>query len=635
MFFVLSSNDNITFAFDRVAQMEKLKEQLIEVETSIGRVNNSLSEMRSGRRFPFYVPSSVSQTYQYFPMKADREIRLLYLEPGSGKSRLSCSLRTVPLSKTPIYEALSYTWGKPVFPASIKCSPSGQLCITENLSVALYHLRLKDRIRVLWVDAICINQQDLVERSHQVSLMRDVYKGADHVIVWLGKDNGDARKAFEGLQDLATIHPTSDYDIASTSRARVDALNNLLTRGWFLRIWVIQELVCARKATIMCGNQSMEWERFLDFARTMKKEGSYISSLSVAVMVPLDNLHRIGYEKKQRGLGKQSSLLDLLSVFRECQASDLRDKIFALVGIADGQTIAACTPDYSKDVSEIYRNLASHLIIAERNPDVLTFCVAPPKAQSLSLPSWTPDWSRPQKKTPSPYIRPDAYKASAGTSFKGRIDFNTLSLDGVLLNNIVTLGRAPYPWIDKLASRKMIRKEFIEQGEESFQIFKQSCNYAQSDLTAYVRTLVADVYRAKHRLERQQLLTLCATHRWSVSMNAPNSEFAFSWDEISTTRDGSFGQPVEWQDMRDLLHARGSAALCRRFCLFDDGRVGWVPESADLGDRIAIFLGGTVPILLRPSGNDYVVLGEAYVDEMMDGQAFEGPEVQIETITLV
>ena len=126
-------------------KMEKLKKQLIEVETSIGRVNDSLSEMRSGRRLPFYVPSSASQTYQYLHMKADREIRLLHLEPGSATSRLSCSLRIVPLSKTPIYEALSYTWGKPVFQASMKCSPSGQLCLTENLSVALCHLRLKDR----------------------------------------------------------------------------------------------------------------------------------------------------------------------------------------------------------------------------------------------------------------------------------------------------------------------------------------------------------------------------------------------------------------------------------------------------------------------------------------------------------
>ena len=150
-FFDLSSNNTITYLFDRVAQvMDKLKERLNKVETSIRRVNASLCEMRAWRRLPFYIPSSPSQTYQYLSMKAAHEIRLLYLEPGSSKShRLSCSLRIVPLSKTPIYEALSYTWGKPGFPASISCFPGGQLCITENLSVALCHLRPRNRIWML------------------------------------------------------------------------------------------------------------------------------------------------------------------------------------------------------------------------------------------------------------------------------------------------------------------------------------------------------------------------------------------------------------------------------------------------------------------------------------------------------
>ena len=615
--------------------MEKPKKQLIEVETSTVKRNDALSEMQAERRPSFYVPASPSQTYQYLPMKADREIRLLYLEPGSSKSRLSCSLRVVTLSETPVYEALSYTWGKPVFPASIKCSPSGQICITENLSVALCHLRLKDRVRVLWVDAICINQQDLVERSQQVSLMRDIYEGADPVIVWLGKDDGNAKTAFERIQDFPRVDNNGFVGVRGKKRTaeRDAAMENLLKRGWFLRIWVIQELVCAGKATIMCGNQSMEWERFLDLAGEFQAGSFY----SVALNDPLYNLAQIRREKEQRRLGKQSSLLYLLSAFRFCQATDPRDKIFALVGIADGQSTAACTPDYSDSVSEIYRNLAFHLIIAERNPDVLTLCAAPPKGQSLSHPSWIPDWSRPQSSDPSLIVRPDAYKASAGTSFKGRIDFNTLSLDGVLLNKIVVLSRAlnPNSRTGQSADRKTAGKRILKHEEESFKIFKQSRNYAQSDLTAYVRALVADIYDDEHRLNPQQLLVFCATYRWSIPTVTANWGFASSWDKISTTQIGNFDQPVGWQDVPIFATAMGTAATGRAFCLFDDGRVGWVPESAEIGDRTAIFSGGTVPILLRSSGNDYIVLGEAYVDGMMDGQAFEEPEIQVETITLV
>ena len=612
--------------------MDKLKRRLNKAEASIERVNDSLCEMRAGRRLPFYVPASPSQTYQYLPMKADRELRLLYLEPGSSTSRLSCSLRIVPLSKTPFYEALSYTWGKPVFPASMKCSPSGQLCITENLSVALVHLRLKDRIRVLWVDAICINQQDIVERSQQVSLMRDIYEGAGHVIVWLGKDNGNAKMAFEKIQDDVTItdevwKPGMFVVLRRNNQQEGEAaLDNLLKRGWFQRIWVIQELVCAGKATIMCGDQSMEWESFLSFTGRIYEARNY---KRVALNDPVYNLTQMRRENEQRRLGKQSSLLYLLSAFRSCEASDPRDKIFALVGIADQQTIAPCTPDYSKDVSEIYRDLASHLIITERNADILAFCVAPHQGQYVPLPSWVPDWSRPQINIASPRSMPGAYTASAGTSCKGRIDSNTLSLDGVMLNRIVRL----------------------EGGQESYEIFKQSRNYAQRDLTAYVRTLVANVGE-NHRLERQQLLLFCKLYHDDPLMMRPNlnHEFYDTWPRVLTSEIEDFytsiyvpypqSHSIEHvkkgeKDKEDLWNALLDAAIGRTFCLFDDRRVGWVPRSAKVGDRIAIFLGGTVPILLRPSGNDYNVLGEAYVDEMMDGQLFEEPDVQVETITLV
>ena len=135
-----------------------------------------------------------------------------------------------------------------------------------------------------------------------------------------------------------------------------------------------------------------------------------------------------------------------------------------------------------------YRNLASHRIITERDPDILTFCVAPLEGQPLSLPSWILDWSRLQKYDPSPRSGPGAYKASAETSFKGRIDFNTLSLDGVLLHRVVILGRAPNS--NQLRGQDAgplgIGKEAGDRLAESYKIFKQSRNYANYDLTAYV-----------------------------------------------------------------------------------------------------------------------------------------------------
>ena len=204
-----------------------------------------------------------------------------------------------------------------------------------------------------------------------------------------------------------------------------------------------------------------------------------------------------------------------------------------------------------------------------------------------------------------------------------------------MLHRVVILGRAPNS--NQLRGQDAgplgIGKEAGDRLAESYKIFKQSRNYANYDLTAYVRTLVADV-SPTYRLKRQQLLGFCRNHRWDIPI-VGNPEFYKFWDRFLTTQDEWFYQPVGYEEAGILSKARASAGAGRSFCLFDDGRVGWVPELAEFGDRIAIFLGGTVPILLRPSGNDYIVLGEAYVDEMMDGQAFEEPEFQVETITLV
>ena len=103
---------------------------------------------------------------------------------------------------------------------------------------------------------------------------------------------------------------------------REDALDNLLKRGWFQRIWVIQELVCAGKATTMCGDQSMEWESFLSFTGRLYEARNY---KRVALNDPVYNLTQMRRENEQRRLGKQSSLLCLLSAFRSCEASDPHD----------------------------------------------------------------------------------------------------------------------------------------------------------------------------------------------------------------------------------------------------------------------------------------------------------------------
>ena len=143
--------------------------------------------------------------HQYSTLLHDDSIRLLKLLPENKDANdrgLSCTLEDCRLSDQPSYEALSYTWGQPIFPAILH-SHNGILKITENLALALHALRLKDRVRLLWVDAVCINQNDDTDKNRQVAMMASIYKSASRVICWLGQADESFSVGIEILKRLA------------------------------------------------------------------------------------------------------------------------------------------------------------------------------------------------------------------------------------------------------------------------------------------------------------------------------------------------------------------------------------------------------------------------------------------------
>ncbi|OCK81951.1 HET-domain-containing protein, partial [Lepidopterella palustris CBS 459.81] len=127
-------------------------------------------------------------SFSYEPLGDVRNIRVVYIEPALAASDpISCSLEIVHLDAKPppCYEALSYVWGSPRGTIPISCDGKS-LLVTPNLLEALRRIRHFRYTRLLWVDAICINQDDPMERSVQVQAMRDIYAKAANVIIWLG-----------------------------------------------------------------------------------------------------------------------------------------------------------------------------------------------------------------------------------------------------------------------------------------------------------------------------------------------------------------------------------------------------------------------------------------------------------------
>lgn len=174
-----------------------------------------------------------------------RQIRLLHVQPDP--SDLSAVLETVSLDDDPKYTALSYTWGTELSSGpgiALSKARQGQEAsrrpITRNLQAVLEHLCAGQNGPVtLWVDALCINQADVEEKSHQITLMKDVYSGAEKTCVWLGPAADDSGLAMATIGELYAARTYVLTDDA-LSEAQIEAINALQRREWWSRIWVLQ-----------------------------------------------------------------------------------------------------------------------------------------------------------------------------------------------------------------------------------------------------------------------------------------------------------------------------------------------------------------------------------------------------------
>ena len=192
------------------------------------------------------------------------EIRILALHPGSFSSALSCSLLLTTLTTPVSYEALSYTWGIQYSSCKLLVN-RGELAITANLETALRHLRRQDKDRILWIDAICINQaKDATEeRNDQVQKMRLPYEKAERVIAWLGSVEESGELIVDLVEHLKA-DGISQGAVEASLRNPADlprwkALFEICGMDYWYRVWILQEIVCASKAMLKVGKYEIAW----------------------------------------------------------------------------------------------------------------------------------------------------------------------------------------------------------------------------------------------------------------------------------------------------------------------------------------------------------------------------------------
>jgi hypothetical protein len=335
------------------------------------------------------------------------------------------------------YAALSYTWGTAA--PSIPILLQGKVAlVSENLYLALLHLR-KRKVTSIWVDALCINQEDLDERARQVSHMDEVYKRASVVWVWLGDSDEFSELAIDGLHGL---RQHLDWDGAVPQGYLMTSMNHhpkiwraiseLLYRPWFRRMWIIQEILCARHAVMICGKDIIEMNMFLKLiyslarAEILKSVLAFhpnrhelsggplkiaFEQLSFLVKAKFENMDFFMQHKFKR------TLLNFMAETRWAEATNPLDKIYGVFSLAsDARTLGyqhfcgdKLLPqrlfeiDYKLTKEELFTNVTKAIICTSRSLEILRFARYEPNSTS-NLPSWVADWANPMPHVVHDYL---------------------------------------------------------------------------------------------------------------------------------------------------------------------------------------------------------------------------------------
>lgn len=390
----------------------------------------------------------MSSTYEYDTLgtRGFRILRLLRAEQSDHV--LKCRLEVVGLSDRPptSYYALSYVWGSLAPSVDIEIG-NKTIKITETLSRCLKRLRLTDGDVILWVDQICINQQDPDERSTQVQIMGDIYRNAVSVIAWLGDDPDGNSPILKQLLDDIHLDQNGEPDLECFVRNHLPerespkwrALDALLRLPYFTRVWVMQEVILGRKVSFRWSEVEFDLTRLrglVDAAHRAGEREFYgdnpIGTFGLHCAMSLTDPP------------ESRSFESIMNYVAHRHATDPRDRIYAILGfVEDGPSIV---PHYDMPVQTVFTDAAMQVISLRKNLDILSY-VAHSVNHHLDpaeWPTWVPTWDGP--------ISPMIHKFGRGYSVTNPNSFTlpaldaenrSLSIRGLLFSSIEFLGMLP------------------------------------------------------------------------------------------------------------------------------------------------------------------------------------------------
>jgi hypothetical protein len=553
---------------------------------------------------------------------------------------ISCDIKHVSLKDRPLFDALSYTWGDPKIKNTITLAGCSFL-VTQNLDAALHHIRSEDEERVLWIDAVCINQNDPVERGQQVQQMREIFAAAWIVLAWSGEATETSQIALSQVNKLSNVYDKlqegelNDITERSLAAAGYEASQDwtpmfeFLNRPYWTRMWVLQELVVPYKLGICfdgiddvmlgCGPDWIPMS-------ALYKACEIISNFALTA-VPSENLVESGLVKGMNiAGGNQTSppgldmcilvrflslasetnpagLLQLLSLSRNLRATDLRDKVYALLGLVydDSQKIL---PDYTISIEQLCMDVVLHLISKNRDLGILS---GPRPKWEGSRPSWAPDlrWGYPVSEPPQWRTLDTTWRASLSSLPQVRsADDRILSVIGFEIDAIVQ-ATCPVRFYSHPYDTKGIT------GAD----FLPAIHQLRETLTDEQREVLWRVLILDYYIENEEVTTPAperARRAFDVLLDPSRIPDDFKPEIPLIDRVSHFTS--------DYIKCLTLAITNRCLFVTKSGKLGIGPYDTKLENVLAILYGGKSRYILRREGLYHIFLGDAYLYGAMNGE---------------
>ncbi|CAG5156285.1 uncharacterized protein ALTATR162_LOCUS4083 [Alternaria atra] len=491
-------------------------------------------------------------------------------------------------------------------------------CFTVNTSLhdALMALREWDKVILVWIDGLSIDQGNEVERASQIQLMDQIYKKAVYVAIWLGLEMDNSEQVLRLLsgdrhgRSISECVELGDYNDRN-------ALRSLFKRDYWNRLWVVQEVYHARSKTVYCGSSKLPWDIYKEASDALwQHESDPYLRTGPSSFPDIEYLSALGSD----------SLLEILRACRKKLSENPRDKIFGVLGILPNDMRQRLQVRYDKSVKSLYLNVAQVIISSTGHLDVIREAIHfPTQISSTNLPTWCPDWSQVPETSA---LREDNFCAAGDSSaqykFKDklrRLEVNAIQL-GVIERTGIAVGTlcSLQDYLMAFMNWRMLFLSFfdIAEHEEAHHPFVDD----------FCRTLSL----GQSPKGKEQHWTKACYQVFSSLIQERFPRLRLDWE---FQRHGNPGMWDQYELRQFIQKHFGDRMMGRTFCITENGLMGMGTGFMSREDIVVVPFGCSTPILLRAEGqhNEFRYVGDIYIHGYMHGEALDSGK-PVKTYTL-